>query len=128
MKFRASVARLIIMTTTTTTTTTTLVTISRPSQSERIAAAIAHAGTCVAWFLAPLLVYLIERDRSAYASRQALGALLWAAFGTIVSFATCGLAIPVFLVVHLYAAFQALDGREFEYPLVTSVVQKLGLV
>jgi len=30
----------------------------------------------------------------------------------------------VFLAVHVYAAFQALDGREFEYPLVGSVVQK----
>lgn len=111
-----------------TTSTTHLLTIDRPSQSERIAAAIAHAGTCVAWFLAPLLVYLIERDRSTYAARQALQALLWSAFGTIVSFATCGLAIPVFLVVHVHAAFQALDGREFEYPLVGSVVHKLGFV
>ena len=100
----------------------------RPSQTERVAAAIAHAGTCVAWFLAPLLVYLIERDRSAFASRQALQALLWSAFGTVVSFATCGLAIPVFLVVHIYAAFHALDGKEFEYPLVGSVVHKLGTV
>jgi uncharacterized Tic20 family protein len=99
---------------------------SRPSQNERIAAAIAHAGTCVAWFLAPLLVYLIERDRSAFASRQALQALLWSAFGTVVSFATCGVAIPVFLCVHIYAAFRALDGHDFEYPLVGSVVQKLA--
>ena len=109
-----------------TTTSTTLTNLSRPTQTERVAAAIAHAGTCVAWFLAPLLVYLIERDRSAFASRQALQALLWSAFGTVVSFATCGLAIPVFLVVHVYAAFQALEGREFEYPLVGGVVHKLG--
>ena len=108
------------------TTTTSLVTTSRPCQNERIAAAIAHAGTCVAWFLAPLLVYLLERDRSSFASRQALQALIWSAFGTIVSFATCGVAIPLFLAVHIYAAFQALDGREFEYPLVGGVVQKLG--
>jgi uncharacterized Tic20 family protein len=98
---------------------------TRPSDSERIAAAIAHAGTCVAWFLAPLLVYLIERDRSAFASRHALQALLWSAFGTLVSFATCGLAIPVFLCVHIYAAFQALGGRDFEYPLVGGLLEKL---
>jgi len=96
-----------------------------PSKNERISAAIAHAGTCVAWFLAPLVVFLIERNRSPYASRQALQALLWSAFGTIVSLATCGVAIPVFLVVHIYAAFQALDGRDFEYPLIGTVVQKL---
>lgn len=99
---------------------------SRPSQQEHIAAAIAHAGTCVAWFLAPLLVYLLERERSRYAASQALQALLWSALGTIVSFATCGLAIPAFLVVHLYAAFKALDGSDFEYPLVGDLARRLG--
>lgn len=97
----------------------------RPSQNERIAAAIAHAGTCVAWFLAPLLVYLIERDRSAFASKHALQALLWSAFGTVVSFATCGAAIPVFLCVHIYAAVRAYEGHDFEYPLVGTLADKL---
>lgn len=102
-----------------------LVALPRPSSSERLSAAIAHGGTCVAWFLAPLLVYLIERDRSPFAARNALRALVWSGLGTLVSAATCGLAIPAFLVVHIYAAFQALEGREFEYPLVEGVVAKL---
>ncbi len=124
MKFRERVRRPIRMTN----LSSDLVTGagSRPTQTERVAAAIAHAGTCVAWFLAPLLVYVIERERSAFASRQALQALLWSALGTLVSLATCGLAIPVFLVVHVYAAFQALEGNDFEYPLVGSVVHKLS--
>jgi uncharacterized Tic20 family protein len=96
------------------------------TSNERIAAAIAHGGTCVAWFLAPLLVYLIERDRSAYASRQALQALLWSGFGTLVSLATCGLAIPVFMAFHIYAAVQVLEGKEYEYPLVGDLARKLG--
>jgi uncharacterized Tic20 family protein len=106
-------------------TTATLATTYSPSQNERIAAVIAHAGTCVAWFLAPLLVFLLERERSTYASRQALQALLWSAFGTLVSLATCGLAIPLFLAVHLYAAVKAWDGQDFEYPLVRSLVAKV---
>lgn len=110
----------------TTSSSTDLATASRPTQNERIAAAIAHGGTCVAWFLAPLLVFLIERDRSRFVARQALGALIWSALGTLVSFATCGVAIPLFLVVHIYAAFVALDGRDFEYPLVGGIVDKLG--
>lgn len=97
-----------------------------PSQNERVAAAIAHAGTCVAWFLAPLLVYVIERGRSRYAEHQALQALLWSAFGTLVSLATCGLAIPVFMIVHVHAALHALDGREYEYPLVGDLARRLG--
>jgi cytochrome b561 len=37
----------------------------RPDSSERLAAAIAHAGTIVAWFLAPLIVYLVSRESRA---------------------------------------------------------------
>ena len=96
-----------------------------PTQNERIAAALAHAGTCVAWFLAPLGVWLIERGRSPWAARQALQALLWSGFGTIVSLATCGLAIPVFMVFHVYAAVRALEGETYEYPLVGDLARKL---
>ena len=95
------------------------------SSNARIAAAIAHGGTCVAWFLAPLIVYLIERDRSSYVARQALQALLWSGFGTLVSVATCGLAIPVFMLFHVIAAVRALEGQEYEYPLVGDLVRKL---
>ena len=99
--------------------------LSSPTSNERIAAAIAHAGTCVAWFFAPLVVYLIERDRSRYASHQALQALLWSAFGTLVSLATCGVAIPVFMAFHIYAAIRVMDGHDYEYPLVGDLARKL---
>lgn len=99
---------------------------SAPTHNERIAAAIAHAGTCVAWFLAPLLVYVIEKDRSRYVSHQALQALLWSAFGTVVSAATCGLAIPLFLAFHIYAAIRAMDGAAYEYPLVGDLARKIS--
>ena len=46
-----------------------LSTTTSTTSNERLAAAIAHGGTCVAWFVAPLVVYLIERDRSSFASR-----------------------------------------------------------
>src|SRR5690348_15743107 len=91
---------------------------SAPTSDERLAAAIAHGGTCVAWFFAPLVVYLIERDRSSFAARQALQALLWSGFGTLVSLATCGLAIPIFMGFHILAAVRVLEGRDYEYPFV----------
>ena len=98
---------------------------SAPTSNERIAAAIAHGGTCVAWFFAPLAGYLIERDRSSYAAKQALQALLWSAFGTLVSVATCGLAIPVFMAFHIFAMFRVLAGVDYEYPLVADLARKL---
>jgi len=102
-----------------------LVPASSPTQSERTTAAIAHAGTCVAWFLAPLVVYLLERDRSAFVARQAMQALLWSVFGTLVTLATCGLAMPIFMGFHILAAVRVMEGHEFEYPLVTELWQRL---
>ena len=98
---------------------------STPTSNERLLAAIAHGGTCVAWFLAPLVVYLLEKDRSSFAAKQALQALLWSALGTLVSLGTCGLAIPIFMGFHILAAVRVLEGQEFEYPLVRELARKL---
>lgn len=105
--------------------TSTDLAFSRPSSNERTAAAIAHAGTCIAWFLAPLVVYLLERDRSSWVARQALSALLWSLLGTAVSAVTCGLALPLFLVVHVWAAIVVLRGEEAEYPLASDLARHL---
>ncbi len=91
---------------------------TRPDSSQRLAAAIAHAGTVVAWFLAPLIVYLVMPRDSRWARYQALQSLLWSLLGTGVSLVTCGLAIPNFLVWHISAAYKTLSDREYEYPLV----------
>ncbi len=99
-------------------TTYSLATVSTPSSNDRLAAAIAHGGTWVAWFLAPLLVFVLKRGESRYAEFHALQALLWSLAGTIVSAATCGVAIPVFLGFHVYAAYKVLRGEEYEYPIV----------
>ncbi len=89
-----------------------------PSSSDRIAVLVAHAGTACAWFLAPLLVYLIKRGDSKYVEFQALQSLLWSLAGTAVALATCGAAIPVFLVWHIIAAVKTAEGEAYEYPIV----------
>src|SRR3984957_6507598 len=91
------------------------------TQEDRLALVLAHGGTCFAWFLAPLLVYLLKRESSRRVACEALQALLWSALGTIVAVATCGLAIPVFLVWHVIGALRAFEGRPFDYPLVAEV-------
>ena len=88
-----------------------------PSSSDRLAAVIAHAGTWFGWFLVPLCVYLVKRGESRYAEFHAMQALLWSLFGTVVSAATCGVALPVFLAFHLYAAWRVHSGEEYEYPI-----------
>jgi uncharacterized Tic20 family protein len=96
-----------------------------PSGSDRIAALIAHGGTFFAWFLAPAVVYLLKRNESRYAEFQALQALLWSLTGTIVAAATCGLAIPVFMVFHGIAAYKTLCGEPYEYPFVGRIAKNL---
>jgi uncharacterized Tic20 family protein len=102
-----------------------LVASDSPTSNERLAAFLAHAGTFVAWTLAPLCVYLIKRGESRWVERQALESLLWSLFGTITSLATCGLAIPVFMVFHVLAAVRAMNGETYEYPLVSDLAKTL---
>jgi uncharacterized membrane protein len=78
----------------------------------------------VAWFLAPLTVFLLRRgDR--HVEFHALQSLLWSAAGTVAALATCGFAIPVFMVWHLLAAVKTANGEEYEYPLVGDVTRHL---
>jgi len=95
----------------------------RPSSTDRMLAVVAHLGTWVAWFLAPLAVYLVKRGESRFVEYQALQALLWSGLGTLTSIVTCGLALPVFLVVHIIAAIRTSEGREFDYPFVADLAR-----
>lgn len=94
------------------------------TSNERVAATIAHAGTAVAWFLAPLVVYLVLPRESRWARYQALQSLLWSLLGTLVSLLTCGLAIPVFLLWHIIAAIKTITDGDYRYPLVGEAAQK----
>lgn len=105
-------------------TTTSLCT-TTPTSNDRLAAAIAHGGTCFAWFLAPLIVYLLKKDDSRFVEQHAMQALLWSLVGTLVSAATCGLAVPLFLVVHVIAALKVLAGEDFEYPIIGDLARRL---
>lgn len=101
----------------------TTLALSRTS-NERVAATIAHAGTVVAWFLAPLVVYLVLPRESRWARYQALQSLLWSLLGTLVSLLTCGLAIPVFLLWHIIAAIKTTTDGDYQYPLVGESAQR----
>jgi uncharacterized membrane protein len=96
----------------------------RHDSSDRLAAILAHAGTAVAWFVAPLLVFLVLSRESRWARFHALQSLLWSGFGTLVSLATCGLAVPVFMVWHVLAAVRTFNGVEYEYPLVGDAARR----
>jgi len=99
--------------------------VTTPSSSDRFAAIVAHAGTWFGWFLVPLCVYLVKRGDSRWVEHQSLQALLWSIFGTVVSAVTCGVAIPVFLAFHLYAAYRVYRGDEYEYPVAGDLARRI---
>jgi uncharacterized membrane protein len=95
-----------------------------PAMRDRMALLIAHGGPVLAWFLAPLVVFLLRRgDR--HVEFHALQSLLWSVAGTVVALATCGVAIPVFMVWHILAAVKTANGEEYEYPLVGEFARQL---
>lgn len=89
-----------------------------PSQRERFAVLIAHAGTWFGWFLAPLFVYVLKRGDSRWVEHHAMQSFLWSLLGTVLAAVTCGVAIPLFLGWHLYAAYRIHRGDDYDYPIV----------
>jgi uncharacterized membrane protein len=94
------------------------------SSNERVAAFIAHAGTALAWFLAPLVVFLVMPREARWARYHALQSLLWSLLGTLVSVVTVGFAIPVFLVWHIVAAVKTMRNGDYVYPLVGDAARR----
>src|SRR5580700_3205362 len=91
---------------------------------DRLALVLAHGGTCFAWFLAPLLVYIVKRESSPRVAYESLQALLWSLLGSLVALLTCGLAIPVFLAWHVIGAVRAFEGKPYDYPFVADVARR----
>jgi uncharacterized membrane protein len=89
-----------------------------PTSNERFAAVVAHAGTVLAWFLVPLLVFLVMPREARWARYHALQSLLWSLLGTLLGLLTFGLAVPLFLVWHVIAAVKMMRDGDYEYPLV----------
>ncbi len=53
-----------------------------------------------------------------WARHHALQSLLWSLLGTLLGLVTFGIAVPIFLVWHVYAAYRTWTDGDYEYPLV----------
>jgi uncharacterized Tic20 family protein len=87
-------------------------------KADKLAALVAHAGTVFAWFLAPLVVYLVKKDDSKWVAYHAMQSLLWSLAGTVLGVLTGGIAVFVFLGFHLWAAWRIHKDGDYEYPLI----------
>lgn len=116
------------------------------SQDERVWAMLAHVGALVAAvvamaFLAPLIVLLVQGNRSPFVRRHAVESLnfqitllIAVAVAVVVSIATLGLGLFVVLPVGLVIAVLALvwviqasvkanNGEEYRYPVTLRLVK-----
>ena len=100
-----------------------------PTESDRILAALCHAATVIGFaVIAPLLIYLLQLNGSAFVRFHAIQSLIFqvVAFTLIfaIAFVTCGfgtiLLLPWFLF-ELWMAFRAFQGEWAAYPLMGSI-------
>jgi uncharacterized Tic20 family protein len=93
---------------------------NNPTQDERVLAALAHGSILLGFFtggvggiLAALVIWLVERSKSAYASAQALQALVYQAITfliTVMAWCCWGLVWMLILLVPLSSNPQAWEG------------------
>lgn len=123
---------------------------STPSQDDKIVGAIEHAAALLPMWgiIAPALIWLTQREKSAYIRQQSAQALAWQALQIILLFAIylpavliifsqemrvtelvdtilqiCGFSIIILfgfgpIVIGIYAAIRSLQGHDFNYPLI----------
>ena len=115
----------------------------KAKDNEKILAVVCHS---VGMVVIPLLVYLLKKDESPYLARHAKQSLVWQAgvsiVCTVLSFVigaiatlTLGFGALLYLLIPpaalvafcigLYAAYQCWEGKEYEYPMIQSLVNSL---
>jgi len=83
---------------------------------ERLWATLGHAGIIILGIIAPLVVWLIFKERSEFVDDQAKEALNFSILGTIVTIVTCGFGWIVVIIFCILAAIAANKGERYRYP------------
>ncbi len=104
---------------------------------DNVIAALAHALVIFVPILAPLVIWLVYKDKSRYVKYQSFQALAYQVVGSIVVFALWMMAIilsffvigiilfpvafilmAVFVVYGLFAAYKCYEGEDFKYAVI----------
>jgi len=97
-----------------------------PSQDEKTMAILSHILTVVVGFLAPLIIYLIKKDESAFVAEHSKESLNFQIslfiiyillFITIIGILLIWVLMIVNLVVVIVATIRASEGKLYKYPL-----------
>jgi uncharacterized Tic20 family protein len=99
-----------------------------PTQDEKTMALLSHILTLVAWFIAPLIIYLLKKDESTFVAEHAKESLnfqITVGIGYIISFILMTLLIGVLmiavlgvvaLILIIVATIKASEGKIYRYP------------
>jgi uncharacterized Tic20 family protein len=103
-----------------------------PTSEERTMAILAHVLTLVAPIIAPLVIYLIKKDESAYVAAHAKESLNFQITACIVSLGLMitiiGMIFLVFVAIAVFvlvivASIKASDNKLYRYPLTLRLVK-----
>lgn len=104
-------------------------------QDERLWAVLAHLGGIVLWFIAPLVVLLVQGEKSRFVRRQAVEALNFQITLTLAYIASFVLMIVLIgvllifvvgiggLILMIIAAVKANNGEDYRYPVNIRLVK-----
>ena len=101
------------------------------SQSdERMWAMLAHIGAIIIGFIAPLVVMLVQGDKSPFTRRQAVESLNFQIslliVGIPITIITCGIGAVIFLVgivFEIMGGIKANNGEDYRYPVNIRLVK-----
>lgn len=89
----------------------------------RLYATLGHAGIIIIGFLAPLIVWLLAKDRSEFVDDQGKEALNFSILATIATIITCGIAWIAVVIFCILAAIAANKGERYRYPLNWRIIK-----
>jgi len=102
-------------------------------QPDTALAIVAHLSTWVAWFIGPLVIYLIAKDEFTKANARAalnfeISYTIWVVLSFILSLLLIGILfllilVPLWLILPVAAAVKAGNGEVYTYPLAIPFVR-----
>lgn len=91
---------------------------------------LAHLGAIVLWFIAPLIVMLVQGDKSPFTRANAVESLNFqitlAIIGIPLSIVTCGIGSLIFVVGWIFeiiGGIKANQGEQYRYPVNIRLVK-----
>jgi uncharacterized Tic20 family protein len=92
------------------------------SDDEKMWAMFSHLGVIVVGFLAPLIIWQMKKDESAFVTRHAKASLNASITWFFIGMLTCTLGFYVYFVFCIIAGLAANRGEEYTYPLTIELI------